>query len=179
MRPDRKVKSYARALLNVAISHDATREVGASLHDVVGLLRQVPVFKVFFHTRRVPIEDKGPVLRKVLGLYIHSIVIEFLAMLIEDRETMVLVEVAKQYSRFEGEALNQVPLTIYTADKLADDKAEAIVKRLEESFGKTLQPTRLVDPNLIGGIKLRLGNVYLDASLAKQMEHLKQFMIKN
>ncbi len=179
MRPDKKIKSYARALLNVAIKNDAVPAVGSSLQDVAGLLRKVPAFKVFFHTRRIPVSEKFGILRDVLSKAVHPIVLEFLVLLVEDRDTLLLPDVAHQYSRFQVAALNQIPLMIYSAEPLTDEQAESIIQRLEASTGKTLDATRIVDPSLLGGIKLRLGNVYLDASLSKQLDHLKQFILKN
>ncbi|NOZ73925.1 MAG: ATP synthase F1 subunit delta [FCB group bacterium] len=178
MRPDKKSKTYVRALLKVAGDQDAIPAVGTSLRNVVELLRQEPVFKVVFHTRRIPSKDKLSLLRKTFAGTVHPIVLEFLILLVEERETMALPDVAKRYTRLQDEALNQIPLMIYSSEAISDDIREDLIRRLEASTGKTLKADAVIDPSLLGGIKLRLGNLYLDASLSKQLDQLKQFILK-
>ncbi|MFQ6614336.1 MAG: ATP synthase F1 subunit delta [Fidelibacterota bacterium] len=178
MRPDKKSKTYARVLIKVAGDQNAIPAVDESLQNVTELLRNEPLFKVVFHTRRITAAEKLSLLRKTFSAAVHPIVLEFLILLVEERKTTVLPEVTKLFSRLRDEALNQVPLMIYSSEALSEEVRIDLIRRLEASTGKTLKADAVVDPSLLGGIKLRLGNLYLDASLSKQLDHLKHFILK-
>ncbi|RMF09381.1 MAG: ATP synthase F1 subunit delta [Candidatus Neomarinimicrobiota bacterium] len=178
MKPDHRARFYARALLKVAREKDAVADVGQSLSDVAEFLRREPLFRVLFHTRRISAPEKATLLRDTLQRFVHPIVLEFIAILGDKRETILFPQVVKQYLLWQQDALNQVPLTVFTAEKLSETTFTRIVDRLAATSGKQVDAREVVDPTLLGGIKVRLGNLYLDASLARQLDHLRATLLK-
>ena len=55
---------------------------------------------------------------------------------------------------------------------------EGLKESLESSLGKSMELSVEVDPNLIGGIKLRVGNKFMDASIQNQLESMRQSLLK-
>jgi F-type H+-transporting ATPase subunit delta len=65
-----------------------------------------------------------------------------------------------------------------TAYELSDDEAKSILKKIEQSSGRTVEATRKVDPALIGGIVLQAGSLRVDASVKGRIEGLRQDLVK-
>ncbi|MDH4346268.1 MAG: F0F1 ATP synthase subunit delta, partial [Thermoleophilia bacterium] len=66
----------------------------------------------------------------------------------------------------------QVELT--TAHELTDDEAAAIVRRIEEASGSSVEAVRSVDPALVGGMILQAGSLRVDASVRGRLERLRR-----
>ena len=74
--------------------------------------------------------------------------------------------------------LNIVPVTAHVADELSVDEVADLQKTLEESIGKDTELDLKVDPSLLGGIKLRIENMYLDASIKTKMDNLRRDLLQ-
>ncbi len=67
----------------------------------------------------------------------------------------------------------RLTVELTTAYELSDDEAASIVKKIEQSSGRTVEATRAVDPRLIGGIVLQVGSHRLDASVKGRLDRLR------
>ena len=74
--------------------------------------------------------------------------------------------------------LNIVPVTAYVADELSVVEVADLQKTLEKSIGKDTELDLNVAPSLIGGIKLRIENMYLDASIKTKMDNLRRDLLQ-
>ena len=74
--------------------------------------------------------------------------------------------------------LNIVPVTAYVADELSVVEVADLQKTLEKSIGKDTKLDLKVDPSLLGGIKLRIENTYLDASIKTKMDNLRRELLQ-
>jgi F-type H+-transporting ATPase subunit delta len=86
-------------------------------------------------------------------------------------------EVAQVYVEFRGfvdRAQGRVAVELTTAHELSDDEARAIVGRIEEASGRTVEASRSVDPTLIGGMILQAGSLRVDASVRGRLERLRR-----
>ena len=74
--------------------------------------------------------------------------------------------------------LNIVPVEAHVADELSVDELAYLQKTLEESIGKDTELDLKIDPSLLGGIKLRIENTYLDASIKNKMDNLRRELLQ-
>ena len=77
-------------------------------------------------------------------------------------------------------AAEQKRLTVEltTAYELSDEEAASIMKKIEQASGRTVEATRNVDPDLIGGIVLQAGSLRVDASVRGRLERLRHELVK-
>ena len=73
-----------------------------------------------------------------------------------------------------GDATGRLSLELATAVELSDDEAGRIVGQIEQASGRTVDATRRVDPDLLGGVVLQVGSLRLDASLRGRLERLRR-----
>jgi F-type H+-transporting ATPase subunit delta len=89
-------------------------------------------------------------------------------------------EVGQVYEEFRGfvdRARGRVAVELTTAHELSDNEASAIVKKIEEASGRTVEATRNVDPSLIGGMILQAGSLRVDASVRGRLERLRRELV--
>ena len=68
-------------------------------------------------------------------------------------------------------------MELTTAVELSDDEAKSIVAQIESASGRTVEATRRVDSELVGGIILQVGSLRLDASVRGRLERLRQELV--
>ena len=66
----------------------------------------------------------------------------------------------------------------HTADELTNEEKSNLQKQIEKIIGKKTELTALTDPSLLGGVKLRIDNIFLDASIKSKMENLRKDLLQ-
>ncbi|NOZ04243.1 MAG: ATP synthase F1 subunit delta [FCB group bacterium] len=177
MKLNRKAKQYASALINVAQHYNVVAEVGGSLGIISKLIKTDGVFRAFFHTTKIRPEDKTKILLAILKKQCHPIAAEFFGVLAGKREWHLFPRTAIVYREKQKDVLNLVSVNAYTARELEEDMRTHIRESLEQATGKKADFQVSVDPNLLGGIKLRIGNIVVDGSLQHRLQQLRQELL--
>ena len=178
MKPNRRTKKYAEALLNVSKELDCIPKTGISLRTIDQLVKQEKVFRAFFYTQRIKPIEKVEILKSVLGDMINPIVYEFFVFLADRNEYKMFISVAIAYTKLEKESLNQIDVTAYSIDKIDKETVSAIVTGIEKSTGKKVELSTQTDAELLGGLKLRVGNTIFDGTIANQMAKMKKVLLQ-
>lgn len=177
MKPDSRIKPYAAALMAVARETDSERAVHNSLKELQRILKTVPQFRVLFLSRRIDPIRKGEVLEAVLGEFIHPAVVQFIKIVpaVQDWETFqALVRRVEQIYRRTRE---WTPVTAFTAQALEEGELRELKADLERALDKSTDLRVEVDPDLIGGIRLRIGNIFLDGSIKSRLDKLGRTLL--
>ena len=179
MKPNRHVKNYANALLTVSKELNCIPKTGNSLQIIVQLVKQEKVFRVFFYTQRINPVEKVNILKSLLNDLINPIVYEFFALLAERNEFQMFISVATIFAKLQKESLNQIDVTAYSIEGIDKDIISAIVQGIEKSTGKSVELRTRMDKELLGGLKLRVGNTIFDGTIANQMAKMKKVLLQN
>lgn len=98
----------------------------------------------------------------------------FIELLVSNNRVLVLPQIAEQFeilkNRHEGTAAAQ----IVSAFPLNDEQVQQLVARLEKKFGLKLKPVVTVDPDLIGGVRVAVGDQVLDTSVQAQLARMRE-----
>jgi F-type H+-transporting ATPase subunit delta len=179
MKPNRKAKKYAEALLTVSKELDCIPRTGKSLRIIDQLVKQEKVFRAFFYTQRINPIEKVSILKTVLGDLINPAVYEFFELLAERNEYQLFMSITTVYAKLQKEFLNQIDVTTYSIDKIDQETISSIVKGIERSTGKKVELSSQTDKELLGGLKLRIGNTIFDGTIANQMAKMKKVLLQN
>ena len=171
-------KNMAAALLVVARKIDAVDEVQRSIKLVLELLKKDEQFRSFMQSKRFTTEEKTEVIRSGLKDACHPILQELLIIEIGENPTILLRDLSYFFDAMVIDELNIVPVTAYVADELSAVEIADLQKTLEKSIGKDTELELKVDPSLLGGIKLRIENTYLDASIKTKMDNLRRDLLQ-
>jgi len=178
MKRRSNIKNLAAALLVVAKEIDAVDEVQRSIKLVIELLKKDAQFRAFMQSKRFTIEQKTEVIKFGLQDVCNPLIQELLIIEIDQNPTILMRNLSYFFDAMVKDELNIVPVEAHVADELSVDELAYLQKTLEESIGKDTELDLKIDPNLLGGIKLRIENTFLDASIKNKMDNLRRELLQ-
>jgi F-type H+-transporting ATPase subunit delta len=177
MKLDQKAKQYSEALFNVAVEPQSNTEVKDSLIDVCNAIRNSAEFRSFLLIKRVSSSDKAKATKEVLGSKCHEIISEFIALSNNDNLVKIMPLIRKHYNLILADKKNIVNVTADVTVDLSEDRKAELKKLLDQSLKKNTEISFKVNPDLIGGIRLRVGNELVDASIGNHLKNMRQEML--
>jgi F-type H+-transporting ATPase subunit delta len=103
----------------------------------------------------------------------------FLLVVAEKGRAGELDEIATEFERLIAREERRLTVELTTARELSDEEAAAIVAQIEKAAGRTVEATRTVDPDIVGGIVLTAGSLRADASVRGRLERLRQDLVRS
>lgn len=170
-------RRYAKALFALAkkAGKKAPAEYGKDLEAFASVLEASPDLLKVFANPVIAVEDKKAVLTGVVGkLALKPMVANFLSLLADKDRLSYALEVAAFYRTLLDEAEGVLRGQLVTSYALSDQRQDQIKAKLEKQSGKKLVLSFGVDPAILGGVLLKVGDKVLDASLRAQLEILKE-----
>ena len=179
MRLNSRAKKLAVILLQSAKESNKAQEVHVSLKKIILLLRKDARFRLLLLSKRISIEKKTTILRNVLDHYVDQLVIEFLGIISKEFSLELVKHVFKVYENLYKKEDGIVFVTAHLAHTLDDSEIEKLQNKLESSLNKKTELNIEVNRELLGGIKLRIENTFLDASVKNQMNRLRENLLQS
>lgn len=163
---------YARSLFEVAREQgklDLLREQLGQFADAVSENRDL---ELFFFSPYFSSAEKQDGLGKLLD-GADDRLISFLELLIENHRMPVILRVRREYERLWEQEKRLLPVVLTSAVELDERTIEDLGERIGERTGRTVTLTKHVDPDILGGIVVQIGNSILDASIRNRLEQLR------
>ena len=164
-------RTYARALYEAAKDRDRVEPVREELTDFVQSMHDVPELRAVLRDPQLEPKAKVSVLEEILG-GADELVRNFLVVLTESGRASELEEVRRELERMVASEAGQLTLELTTAVELSDAEFRKVVKEIEKASGRTVEATRKVDSDLIGGIVLQVGSLRVDSSVRGRLDRL-------
>jgi ATP synthase F1 delta subunit len=164
---------YSRALFETAMQHDELDEIQEQLSiwaDALGENKNLQTF--FFSPRFSPAEKKDAIRKVIEGGNEHFL--NFLELLAERHRLPATFRIRRAFDELWREEHKMLPVEVTSAVELDEGLVRSIGERIEERTGRRIELTSRVDPNIIGGLVLRVGNKVLDASVHGRLERLRR-----
>jgi F-type H+-transporting ATPase subunit delta len=164
---------YARSLFEVAQEHDKLDTIKEELGQFADELNTNRDLQVFFFAPYFSSAEKKDGVSKVIENGDEHLV-RFLELLAERHRMPALFRIRKELDRLWAEENQLLPVTITSAVELEDETVKDLAKRIEDQTGRQIELTTHVDPNLIGGLQMRVGNMIYDATIKNRLEKLRR-----
>jgi F-type H+-transporting ATPase subunit delta len=168
---------YARSLFEVAKEQDQLDEVREQLGEIADALSADRELQIFFFSPYFSTEEKKDGLRKVID-GADPAVLNFLELLVEKHRTPALFRIRRVYDELWEHENKLLPVEITSAVALDEEIARRIGDQIGKQTGQRVELTKTVDPDIIGGLVLRVGNSILDASIRNRLETLRKNVAK-
>ncbi len=163
---------YARALFEVARERDLLDVIREQLGEFVDALEENRELQVFFFSPYFSTKEKKEALHRVVD-GAEPIFLSFLDALVERHRMPVLFRIRGRYEQMWDEANRVLPVSVTSAVPLDKAVLKEIVERIGEQTGETVELTTATDPEILGGIVVRVGNEILDASIRSRLDQLR------
>lgn len=168
---------YARSLFEVAQEQQKLDLVREQLGQVADALEENREMRLFFFSPYFSTEEKRDGLRRTIE-GADPVLVNFLDVLVENHRLPVLPRARREYDRLWDEANDLLPVTVTSAVALDDAVVQRIGDEIGRQTGRQVQLTKQVDPSIVGGFVVRVGNAILDASIRNRLEHLRKTIAK-
>jgi F-type H+-transporting ATPase subunit delta len=164
---------YARSLFEVAKEDGVIDETRDQLGQFAQALNDNRNMAVFFFSPYFSTEEKKDGLKHaVTGA--EPIFMNFLEALLERHRMPAIFRIRTRYDELWDAEHKLLPVQVTSAVKLDDKTVRSIGKRIGEQTGLEVELSSQVDPDILGGIVLRVGNFILDASIRNRLEKLRK-----
>lgn len=170
-------RRYGRAVFDSATRTGEVDAVEADLVAILALVEAEPSFRRFLATPRVTEAQKREFLERNLGPRVRPLTLSLLRLLIEKRRLSSLGEIASAYRDLVREAKGLIEARVQTAHPLEEETADAIRRQLERITARRVLLTREIDPALLGGVRVQIGERVIDGSVAFHMKRLREALL--
>ena len=175
-QPDALASVYARGLLDLAEAEGGRPTIEAvlsELEDILEIARGDAKFNEFLASRVVAAKDRDESLRRILGDAVTPLTLRFLLLLNRKGRLSHLVPIVGAFDALVQERFGRVEVDVFTAAPMGQDEVRLVRERLGATLNKEVIVHPYTDSAMIGGVKFRIGDQLVDASLATRLRRLK------
>jgi len=165
-------RRYAVAIFNLARESQAVESVGRDLRAAKVAIYGNDGVRRFYLSPVFPRSQKEALLKEAFGNSLSATALHALLLLVRKRREALLPAIASEYDKLALDAAGKEPLEIVTAHELAQSELNTIVVRLSRVYGKSFDVTQRIDPELLGGVRLTMGDRRVDGSLAGRLDDI-------
>ena len=169
---------YAEALFEAAQDAGRLQQVAEDLREFVAAFDEVPELRGVLRNPQLDPAAKMRLLDDLLG-GADELVLNFLRVTAAKGRIGEIDAIGREFERLLAREERRLNVELTTAYELSERDARAIVRQIEEATGRTVDATRRVDPELIGGIVLQAGTLRVDASVRGRLERLRHELVRS
>jgi F-type H+-transporting ATPase subunit delta len=177
MATDPAVGAWARALFEIAQAEAAVEKVGADLKAAAETIRGHLKLKSALSDPDVPGPAKAAVVHDVLGADVSPVVANAIVTLAQTGKQDLLGRIVEAYETVSEEVRGVAIADVTTAVELTDGLRDKLRKQLAGVAGKEVVLREHVDPQILGGVVVRVGGKIMDGSVASRLAKLKGQMV--
>jgi F-type H+-transporting ATPase subunit delta len=166
---------YAKALFDIGVETGSVGQIYDDLHAVHNALNGLdPDLRTFFYLPRLRREDKRRIVSLAFEGKISRTVLGVLHVLVDKRRESLLDNIVAEFDRYKDVNENRVQARVVSATKLDDDLREALRSALEQRTRKSVVLTETVDPEVLGGLRVNVGDRVLDGTLRRSLQDMRR-----
>ena len=168
---------YSRSLFEVAQDRDVLDRVHEELGQFADALEEDHNLQLFFFSPYFSSQEKKDGVSKLVDDADENFV-RFLELLAERHRMPAIFRIRRAFDDLWREENKLLPVSVTSAVDLDAETVEGIGRRIEEQTGRKIELSSSVDPDVLGGIVLQVGNMVLNASVRNRLERLRRSIVK-
>ncbi len=167
------LEPYAEALMSLAQSNDLTQRLGEDVAALLNLLEESGELRQFLASPVVSAENKKAVLQQIGGEELHPFMKNFLKILVDRRRIVFLEGICKHYQALLRKLNQAVLAEVASAVELTDEQKQSVREKvIAMTSANQVELNTKIDPDLIGGVIIKVGSQVVDASLRGQLRRI-------
>jgi F-type H+-transporting ATPase subunit delta len=177
MREPTIARNYAEVLLELAQRAGDFRGWGEMIDSVSNAVETDRRLRVFLESPRVSSQRKNDIIQKAYGGALPRNFVRFLQALVDHRRQMLIPAIAHEYHNLVDRVEGRVHASVTVAREADAADQELVTTQLSRALGKTVVPHFHVNPDVLGGIVVRVGDTVLDGSVRRRLAILRERML--
>lgn len=164
---------YAQALMSLAQQENLTDQFGDTFRSLNSLLSESKEFKEFVLNPVIKGEDKKVVLKQVMGGDANPYLVNFMMLLVDKRRIIFLESIVEQYLNLLRKLKQTVLAEVTSATELTESQKQTLIEQVKGiSQANDVELQTSIDPDLIGGVIIKVGSKVIDASIRGQLRRI-------
>ena len=174
MKDARPALRYAKALLNLAKESKVESKVNADMQLIASTITNNNDLMILLNSPVIKASDKLKVLKNLFSTKIETVSLGLFDLLQENKRMNMLLSIAKQYSIIYDFLKRVQVAKVTTAVPLTKELETKVMDKIVELTGNKANLENIVNPSILGGFILRVGDVQYDASISNQLNELRK-----
>jgi F-type H+-transporting ATPase subunit delta len=170
-------RNYAEALLALARKANDATGWGALVSALGDAVAQDATLRNFLEAPQVSADQKKRILHQALADKAPALFVRFVQKLVTNRRQMLLPEIAVEYHNLLDEAEGRVHARVTVSREYDAAGREAITAAISKALKKTVVPHVTVDPKILGGVVVRVGDTVMDGSVRRRLGVLRERLV--
>ena len=167
------INRYALSIYNTGKQEEKLDDIQKGLESIKFLYKSVKEFKYLLLTKKIETKNKIIILDETLRDYCSNYVIALLSIIIDNGDSKYLIPIIDRFLIILENESDIVNVKMITSDKLSNQDLNSLSQGIEKQLGKKISFKHEQDPQILGGIKLMIGNKVIDGSIGHQLKKLK------
>jgi F-type H+-transporting ATPase subunit delta len=166
-------KNYAEALLELARRADDPAGWGKLMRDVANGMQQDVTVQHFLESPKISEAQKNEVFFQAFGDRVPRHFLRFLQTLVRKRRQMLIPTISEEYDKLLDIHEGRVHANVTVARETSPEDETRIAEQLSRVIGKTVVPHLSVNPAILGGVIVKIGDTVMDGSVRRRLGRLK------
>ena len=177
MRETTIARNYAETLLELARRASDLQAWGQAVDDVADAMQTDRTLRLFLESPRVSAAEKNRILGRAFEGQLPHVFVRFLQALVNHRRQMLLPQIASEFHDLVDQVEGRMHANVTVAVEPGDAERRTISKQLSRAYGKEVVPHFVVNPAILGGVVVRVGDTVLDGSVRRRLGTLRARML--
>lgn len=179
-QPDALAKVYAKSLFELAQQQGGQQkaeEILGELEEIIEIARNDRAFSELLASRLIDAGKRDASLERMFAGKVSPLTLNFLRQLNRKGRLANLSQIANALDAMVQDQFGRVEVDVFTAAPISAGELESVRKQLSDSLGKDVIMHPYTDSSMLGGIKLRLGDQLIDASIQAELRKMRDTLI--
>ena len=176
MRDATIARNYAETLISLARKADDVRGWGKTVQTVADAVRENETLRIFLESPKISAAQKNEIFSKAFGDRVPRLFLRFLQALVHKRRQNLIPEIAVEYWNLLDQQEGRVHAQVTVARESSEAEKDAIGRELSRVLGKDVVPHLTVNPAILGGVVVKVGDTVMDGSVRKRLATLRNRM---
>ena len=175
---NRDVIKYAQAVFDVSSKSNLVLDTSKRLNNLLFIFNSCSELRLFLFSRRIQIPKKIEILKNVFNKNLTVLELDLVENLLENGNISLLSLIIKRFNYLYDNTESSFKVTVSLAEQLSSDELSEIINGVEKMLDKKIEANVEIQPEIIGGMKLRIGNKIIDGSISTRLKKLENSLFQ-
>ncbi|MCK8816394.1 ATP synthase F1 subunit delta [Natroniella sulfidigena] len=174
MLKNKVAEKYAQALFELAVEEETLDKTQQEFSEVIRMVNEVEELKQVLEHPKLAVKQKRELFDNVFSDEISEMLLNFIKLLFDKRREIYLEDVYQQFEGLISAQRNKIEVAVKAPIELSEKNKNSLKGKLEKFTGKEVDLDIEIQPDLLGGLIVKIGDKVIDGSLSNQLNKMKK-----